>query len=204
MDSNVRFTTAPSPEGRTAPAPLAHDVCPAWLAPMLDNPVRRWLAAPGRITRDYLREGMTVVDIGCGPAAMLSDFAAGVGATGEVVCVDIQRAMLERVARKAVRAGIADRVRLHQCGPDALGLEPSIADLAVAFWMLHEVPDEGRLLAEVRACLKPGGRFLLVEPGVHVSQAKFAASLEQAQTVGFSIEDRPRFPISHAALLTTA
>jgi len=65
-------------------------------------------------------------------------------------------------------------------------------DFALAFWMLHEVPDKVMVLAQVHASLKPGGRFLLVEPKGHVSQAAFRRTLELAENVGFTkSSDRP-------------
>ncbi|MCU0503094.1 MAG: class I SAM-dependent methyltransferase [Anaerolineae bacterium] len=54
------------------------------------------------------------------------------------------------------------------------------ADFALAFWMLHEVPDQAAFLAEVRACLKPSGRLLIAEPRVHVGGAAFERSVEMA------------------------
>jgi hypothetical protein len=41
-------------------------VCPVELAGSLDNKIRRWLQNPQKILASYLKEGMTVLDIGCG------------------------------------------------------------------------------------------------------------------------------------------
>lgn len=201
MDSETRNTRAPGLTGEEKPALHGADVCPHWLAPMLDNPLRRWLTGTRRIARTYLRPGMTMLDVGCGSAPLLLDAAEAVGPDGAIICADLQPAMLARVAAKARRAGIEGRVRLHQCGAESLGLEPAIADLAVAFWMLHEVPSQEALLAEIAACLRPGGRFLLFEPGIHVSAEAFARSLEHAEACGMTVVERPRFRMSHTAVL---
>ncbi len=42
-------------------------VCPVELAGSLDNRFRRWLQNPRKILAPYVREGMKVLDIGCGP-----------------------------------------------------------------------------------------------------------------------------------------
>jgi len=42
-------------------------VCPAEFAGSLDNSFRRWLHNPQKILKPYIKEGMTVLDLGCGP-----------------------------------------------------------------------------------------------------------------------------------------
>jgi ubiquinone/menaquinone biosynthesis C-methylase UbiE len=201
MSDEIRFTRAPGLDGRETGAQRGCHVCPAWLAPFLDNPLRRLLIGSRRLAERYLPAGMVVVDVGCGSAPLMADIARVVGSTGEIVCVDLQRGMLERAGRKAGRLGLGGRVRLHQCALDTLGLEAGLADFAIAFWMLHEVPDQERLLREVAACLKPGGRFLIVEPRFHVSREAFEKSLELASAAGLSVIERPRVTACIAAVV---
>ena len=47
-----------------------HRVCPAEMAGMLDNVIRRWFQAPRKILSPYITQGMTVLDIGCGRASI--------------------------------------------------------------------------------------------------------------------------------------
>jgi 2-polyprenyl-3-methyl-5-hydroxy-6-metoxy-1,4-benzoquinol methylase len=47
-------------------------VCPVELAHSLDNTLRRWLQNPQRILAPYIQEGMTVLDVGCGPGFFFS------------------------------------------------------------------------------------------------------------------------------------
>jgi len=108
--------------------------------------------------------------------------------------------MLDRVARKATRLGVADRVRLHQCSQRGLGLEPGVADFAIAYWMLHEAPEPKALLAEIRASLKAGGRLLVAEPGVHVNQAMFETTLAEAREVGLRLLEQPSIRMSRVAV----
>ncbi len=42
-------------------------VCPVEEAGILDNKFRRWLQKPQKIVSPYIEEGITVLDIGCGP-----------------------------------------------------------------------------------------------------------------------------------------
>ena len=76
------------------------------------------------------------------------------------------------------------------------------ADFALAFWMLHEVPDQAAFLAEVRACLKPGGRLLVVEPRLHVGGAAFERSVAIARGVGLLPVARPAVALSRAVLFS--
>ena len=52
-------------------------------------------------------------------------------------------------------AGVADRIRLHRCEQDRLGVAAQ-ADFALTFMMIHEVPDQRRLRAKFRVV--EGGR----------------------------------------------
>ena len=64
-------------------------VCPVERAGSLDNTIRRWLQNPKKILGPYLDEGMTVVDIGCGPGFFSIDMAQMVGKSGRVIAVDL-------------------------------------------------------------------------------------------------------------------
>jgi hypothetical protein len=66
--------------------------------------------------------------------------------------------------------------------------------------MLHEVPDQPRLLGEIRARLKSGGKLLLAEPPIHVTAKTFAKEVAVAKEAGFLLLEQPRIRWSHAAL----
>jgi ubiquinone/menaquinone biosynthesis C-methylase UbiE len=120
-----------------------------------------------------------------------------------VVAVDLQAEMLERVSVRAERAGLAARIHLHQCAADTIGqVEP--ADFALAFYMVHEVPDAKHFLREVRGMLKEGGRLLLVEPKAHVSAAAFQKTEDMAGGLGLKPLSRPRVRGSRATLFERA
>jgi ubiquinone/menaquinone biosynthesis C-methylase UbiE len=124
-----------------------------------------------------------------------------VGPGGRVIAVDLQPQMLDRLNRRAAKAGVEDRIRTHRCQADALELEHPPLDFALAFYSAHEVPDVARLIREVHALLRPGGQWLLVEPIGHVPQADFQRMLTAAEQTGLALQDRPRIRLSHAAVL---
>ena len=184
-------------------APSLHsrsgNVCPWWLCPTFDNPLRRLIQNPDRILAGLVQPGETALDLGCGMGYLSIPLARLVGPGGKVICVDLQEQMLAGVRRRAERAGVADRIRLHRAGTDSLELEET-ADFALAFWMLHEVPAQAVFLAEVIACLKPSGRLLVVEPRLHVGGAAFERSVEVARSIGLEPIASPTVALSRAVL----
>jgi len=74
-------------------------------------------------------------------------------------------------------------------------------DFALAFYMVHEVPDGEALLRQVAECLRPQGRLLLVEPIFHVPRAAFEATLRAAERAGLRVVAHPRIRFSRAVLL---
>lgn len=175
-------------------------VCPWWFAYTFDNPLRRWLHNPRKILGPYVREGDMAVDIGCGMGPFTVELARLVGPNGQVIAVDLQEKMVQRVEMRVTRAGVADRVALHRCEPDSLGLAEE-ADFVLAFWMAHEVPDFDSFFRQIAGLLKEGGRFLLVEPKGHVGQEDFEREIEAAQSAGLAVQGWPGIAISRAALL---
>ena len=156
---------------------------------------------PRRILTEFVHEGDTVVDLGCGPGFFTLPLAQLVGATGLVVAVDIQEKMLAKMLARAEKAGLAARIRAHVAGAESLGVTGP-ADFVLAFWMVHEVPDKARFLAEAYDLLKQGGRLLLVEPRGHVSKGQFRRTVETALGAGFALVDEPRVTLSRAVLLS--
>lgn len=160
-------------------------VCPWWGGYFIDNRLRRWLHKPERFLAPFLSPGMTVLDFGCGMGFTSIAMARLVGEEGMVVSADLQPQMLRTLEKRARRARVAERIRTHICQKDSLALDRTI-DFALAFWSAHEVPDLGKLLAEVHACLVPEGRFLVVEPRGHVTPQDMAEMTAKAERAGFA------------------
>jgi hypothetical protein len=64
-------------------------VCPAWLGHFLANPIRKLINPPQTILTPYVRERMTVLDVGCGMGFFNIPLAQMVGTNGKVICVDL-------------------------------------------------------------------------------------------------------------------
>jgi len=182
-------------------APQSRLVCPAEHAGWLSTPIRRLVTDPKRILRGLVEPGDTAVDLGCGPGFFTLPLAQMAGDGGRVIAVDLQAAMLDKVRARAERKGLAARIRLHQCAADSLALDGERADFALAFWMVHEVPDAARFMGEVRGVLRDGAHLLLVEPRGHVGVETFERTVGLAATAGLLPLARPRVAFSRAVLL---
>jgi ubiquinone/menaquinone biosynthesis C-methylase UbiE len=175
-------------------------VCPWWGGYFIDNPIRRLFHNPEKIVGPYVKPGMTAMDIGCGMGFCSIAMAKIVGDSGLVIAIDLQQKMLDVLRQRATVAGIANRIRLHKCEQDRLGFGAQ-ADFALAFMMVHEVPDQRRLLGEIQACLKPGGKLLVAEPKIHVPGKAFEKTVTLAGEVGLNIVGEPRILGCRAVVL---
>lgn len=175
-------------------------LCPVERAGRLDNRIRRWLQDPGKILHPHVKEGMTVLDLGCGPGFFSIDMARMVGRTGCVIASDLQAGMLEKVKEKIRGTELEKRIVLHQCEESKIGLAKAV-DFVLAFYVVHEVPNQPGLFAEIKSILKPNGKVLMVEPPFHVSKAVFEETIRKAQDAGFAVGERPKVFLSKAVIL---
>lgn len=175
-------------------------VCPWWLAYTFDNPLRRIFHDPKKIFAPYLNEGMTAIDLGCGMGYFSIGMAKIVGKTGKIISVDIQQKMLDTLQRRAEGAGVVNRITTFLCDEKNIGVNEKV-DFALAFWMVHETPDESNFLKQVHSILNASGKLLLAEPKMHVTSAEFKKTLAIAQESGFKLIDVPKIYFSHTAVL---
>jgi len=183
--------------------PGFHRRCPWWLGYFLLGPFRRWRQDSRRILAPYVHEGMTVLEPGPGMGFFTLELARLVGPSGRVIAVDVQPRMLKALEKRAVKAGLRDRLDLRLVRDGGLGVEDLAGkmDFALAFAMVHEVPDPARLFREIRAALKPGGTLLLSEPVAHVKEPQYAATIGLARAAGFTVGESPAIALSRSSLL---
>ena len=109
--------------------------------------------------------------------------------------------MLSVLVSRACKNGVSERIKTYLAKPESIGNHEK-ADFILAFWMVHEVPNQRTLLTEIRNSLKPEGLFLLAEPIVHVPKKLFLRTLQIADELGFVIKENPKIRLSHSAILT--
>ena len=176
-------------------------VCPVELADSLDNRVRRWLQNPQKILSPFVSEGMTALDVGCGPGFFSVELARLVGPEGKVIAVDLQQGMLDKLASKIKGTDLSTRIRLVRCDQSRLNVSGTV-DFILTFYMVHEVPDQLAFFRQLFPLLDEKGRCLLVEPKLfHVSRRQFQETIHHAEAVGFVSAPGPRLPLSWSAVL---
>jgi SAM-dependent methyltransferase len=118
-----------------------------------------------------------------------------------VIAVDLQQQMLDVLMKRARKAGQAERIATHRAESQRIGLDaPGTIDFALAFAMVHEVPDTPAFLAQVAELLKSGAKFLVAEPRGHVPQPAFDAMLASARQVGLEPVEEPQVWRCHAVV----
>ncbi len=96
-----------------------------------------------------------VLEAGCGDGAMAERIAALPGVT--LVAIDYDERAVEATAARGVDARQGDICYLP--------FEDDTFDVVHAGWVLHEIRDLDRALAEIRRVLRPGGTFVAVTNG---------------------------------------
>ena len=177
-------------------------VCPVELANSLDSKIRRFLQNPQKILSPYVRDGMKVLDIGCGPGFFSIELAKMVGKSGKVFSVDLQEGMLQKIRNKIAGTSLEEIIELVKCERDNINVREKV-DFILAFYMVHEVPNKDRLFGELKNILNEKGEFLIVEPKLfHVSKKEFGLTIDKAERIGFKSSLGPKLPFSFSALLT--
>jgi ubiquinone/menaquinone biosynthesis C-methylase UbiE len=126
-----------------------------------------------------------------------------VGPTGRTIGVDLQPEMIDALHDRARKAGLDDRLETRVCTENNLQLDDLCGqiDFALAFYMVHEVPNAGPFFVEIAEALRSGGRLLLAEPKLHVSEDRFRVEVKQAEEAGCTVATEPRIRGSRTVLL---
>jgi ubiquinone/menaquinone biosynthesis C-methylase UbiE len=129
---------------------------PSWMTPILESPWRK----PERIMeRSGLAPGERVLEVGTG-AGFLTQYALDrVGASGRLVCLDLQREMLRKV-----RARLGARTpSLVRASGSQLPFRDGVFDRSFLVSVLGEIPDQRGALAEQARVLRRGGVLAVTE-----------------------------------------
>ncbi len=181
---------------------MAEHVCPVWIGYLLASPVRKLFQNPKKILDPYVETGMKVLDTGCAMGFFSLPLAQLVGPGGKVICVDIQEKMIKSLEKRAQKAGLSNRIETRLCPDSSLGLDDlkEEIDFALAFAVVHEIPDAGAFFSQVYETIKPAGRLLVAEPSGHVSGKDFEITVSVAKQNGFKVIGNPQIGRSRVVL----
>lgn len=102
--------------------------------------------------------GSRVLDVAAGAGSQSLVAAERVGPAGYVLATDISPNILEFAAENARAEGFM-HFDTHVADGEALDVSPASFDAAISRVGLIYFPDQQKALSDIRAALKPGGRF---------------------------------------------
>lgn len=178
---------------------MTEPVFSPWLEGLINSPFRKLIHNPARIVTPYLKFGMIALDVGCGSGYFTLPMARIVGSSGKVLAVDAEQKLLENLNRRAGKVGYLSRIKTFLSVAGELPVyEP--ADFILSFWMTQEISDLSRFFTGIKFHLKPGGRWLLVDPRAKSVKNDFESSINLAAKLGFILLEQPKINLSFSAL----
>ena len=109
-----------------------------------------------------IKPGMSIADIGTGVGYMLPFLSHAVGAQGKIFGEDIQTDFLDR-AKAKIASDKLTNVELVLGTETDPKLPQNSVDIALALDVYHHFDYPEKMLGSIRAALKDGGRFVVVD-----------------------------------------
>jgi len=175
-------------------------ICPVERAGLLDNSIRKLLQNPRKLLKPFINEKMTVLDLGCGSGFFSVEIAKLLFDSGKVIAADLQEGMLDKVRQKIKGTELEHNIILHKCQEESINLKQKV-DFILAFYVIHEVPDQDKLFKELKSILKHNGQIFIIEPKFHVSKKSFDLMIDRVKGIGFEIKNRPKVFFSRTIVL---
>ena len=122
-----------------------------------------FFSAEKRLLPFALKEGMVVVDFGCGPGSSVESASKFVGVNGKVYAVDVQPLAIQSV-EKIIRDKQLDNVVPVLAVDYPIDIADHSVDVIFALDMFHHVKETSAMLKELKRMIKPDGK-LFIEGG---------------------------------------
>ena len=153
-------TINPLPYGKENAAKMGYDVS------QLPDPVWESSCMCGNtFSIGPINKSETVVDLGCGAGADLCVAASLVGETGKVIGVDMTAAMVKKARENAELCNL-NNIEVIKAPFDLAqnkDIPESVADVVISNGTFNLSPRKKCAFVQAYNCLKPGGRFYLVD-----------------------------------------
>jgi len=103
-----------------------------------------------------------VLDIGAGTGRFSLAIAKQLS-TGNVICLDLSKEMLQDLIRKAEKEDLEGRIQILKGEASASGLQKESMDLVMSHSVFHELSNPEAVLAEMLRVLKPDGWVMITD-----------------------------------------
>jgi ubiquinone/menaquinone biosynthesis C-methylase UbiE len=162
--------------------------CPTWFAWGLESSLMdKIMGTQTTLDRLGLQPGQRVLEIGPGPGRLLIPAARRVLPGGEVVGLDIQPGMIQRLKTRTVQAGVSNLTAILGDATQP-HFPPESFDVVFLCTVLGEIPNREAVLRQCYAVLKPGGLLSITEifPDPHYQSRATVRRL--AEATGFRLQ----------------
>lgn len=161
--------------------------CPSLVGWALESPFYVRIAGTEKtLERIGLKPGQRVLEIGSGPGRLRIPAAHKVLPGGEVVGIDIQPGMIDRLRERANRLHVTNLTAILGDATHPIVLEASF-DVAFLVTTLGEIPDRAAALAQCFRASKSGGILSITEmlPDPHYQSKTTVKVLAEATDFRF-------------------
>jgi 2-polyprenyl-3-methyl-5-hydroxy-6-metoxy-1,4-benzoquinol methylase len=177
-------------------------ICPPCMGFLLINPLRKLFHDPAQMLKPYLRPGMKVLDYGSALGYFSLPMAQYVGDSGKVICIDLQQILLDKLMKRAQKAGLEDRIEpVHTSNTKVINNYTGQIEFALLFAVAHEVPDQQVLFSQLYKLMAVNAQLLFAEPRGHVSEEAFENSMRIAELAGFKVKSSSKISHSRSCIL---
>lgn len=146
----------PYPTGAAGALSLGYD--PEVLAGATPELLRSFCGVGNPFALGEIREGESVLDVGCGAGFDLYVASRRAGPTGRVQGVDLTPEMVAESRENIARCGLGNaEARLG--GAESLPFAPDTFDVVISNGVLNLCPRKDRAFDEIFRVLRPGGRL---------------------------------------------
>lgn len=150
---------------------------------MLENPYMLMVSPSHRIiARSRIRDGMDILDLGCGAGRIAVPAAEACGSSGHVLAFDFQQKMLNKT-RARMRAHGVNNIELQQGDLSKLEISSEVYDRIFLVTVLGEIPEPVWVLRRICDLLKADGELSVTEvlpDPCYISKRRLIALCQEA------------------------
>lgn len=162
---------------------------PSFLSFVLDNPIRAFFTdRKNLIEKTGIREGMTILEVGCGNGFFTPYLSKAVGKDGKIIAIDLQKEMIEKLRGKIKREGLNHMETIIGDIGEINLLQTSI-DFIFIYYCYHELEDKNGAVKKFKDVLKEQGSLFIAEPKFEVKLKRKEKMKKLLQSEGFILSE---------------